>query len=87
MIKSIVLTLLFQDGYLGGHTTAAYFATREQCQKFGEQVAMQYIGYGHPTTFLCAKVPTPPKTTSGKAASNPYLPPKQEYKMPTGVTP
>ncbi|MFZ6690225.1 hypothetical protein [Undibacterium sp. SXout20W] len=82
MIKSIVLTLLFQDGYMGGHVTAAYFTTREQCQKAGEKIAMQYISYGHPATFLCAKAP---ETQKGKP--NPYASPKVDYKMPDSITP
>lgn len=82
MLKTVVLTLLFQDGYMGGHVTAAYFATRAECQKAGEKVATQYISYGHPATFLCAKAPEAPK---GKA-NQPAIP-HQEYKMPTGITP
>lgn len=82
MLKSIVLTLMFQDGYMGGHVTAAYFATRDQCQKAGEKVAMQYISYGHPATYLCAKAPETPK---GKA-SQPVVP-AREFKMPTSITP
>lgn len=83
MLKTIVLTLMFQDGYLGGHTTAAYFTTREKCQNAGEKIAMQYISYGHPATFLCAKAPEQSKDKASQA----YRSPPVEYKMPTGVTP
>jgi hypothetical protein len=82
MLKTIVLTLMFQDGYLGGHVTASYFETRAQCQKAGEKVAMQYISYGHPATFLCAPAPKAPKTKPGQ----PIVPPRQ-FNMPTGITP
>lgn len=57
--KVIVLILVFQDGYLGGHTTAAYFHDKPKCEKFGTRLALQYNGYGHPTSYMCAPTTLP----------------------------
>ncbi|MDB5822167.1 MAG: hypothetical protein JWR21_871 [Herminiimonas sp.] len=49
------LTLVFADGYLNGSTHARDFKDLASCNAFGAQMSQQYTGYGHPTSFFCAK--------------------------------
>jgi len=61
MIKVVALILVFADGYMGGHTTGAYFYDMERCQAEGAKAVVRLTGYGHPTSFACAPTTLPEK--------------------------
>jgi len=58
MSKVFALTLIFQDGYLGGSSHMHDFKTLDLCNKNGAQMAMQHTSWGHPASFVCAKTET-----------------------------
>jgi len=50
------LTLIFADGYVGGSSHMKDFKDMDSCNKNGAQMALQYTSWGHPASFVCAKV-------------------------------
>ncbi len=56
---AFALMLVFPDGYVGGHTTAAYLKDKATCEQKGAQMAAQYAAWGHPASYSCLKTKMP----------------------------
>ncbi len=72
---AFALMLTFADGYLDGHTTAAYLKDKATCEKKGAQMAVQYAAWGHPASYVCAQVAAPKRPSKPEVHSIQTLPP------------
>jgi hypothetical protein len=76
MVKTVfALMLVFSDGYVGGHTTAAHLKDRESCDKQGAKLVAQYAAWGHPASYSCLETAPPQKRAPVVIQRNDTLPP------------
>jgi hypothetical protein len=72
---AFALMLVFADGYVGGHTTAAYLKSKKACETKGAQMAAQYAAWGHPASYSCLKTTMPTRRGKPEAHTLQTLPP------------